>query len=518
MQNPEPLIPGVTAELFPLSSQCIACHNNIVTDGGAHYSFVEDWFNSIHGQSSVDPIYLAMVRRETLVLPSAADEIQATCAACHLPVADMAAIALGLSQSFLDNSSKTDHVLYEQYRDGGSCMFCHQLTSVPTEGNTKFRTTSMSVNLHQSPAGETRTLYGYHPSSVSAQQPMINAIGYSTLPNFIERTELICTVCHTLYTDAFTVDGKPAGTRLPEQVISLEWMAWSDWSTHSCQSCHMPVNVPLGPLASYKTEDPTQGRIATHSFVGANSYLLKLVGSDGSLDKGIAATTEYLQSKTATLALKGSYSDASSSLLELDVLLTSLSGHKFPTGFPSRRAWLHVQVLDDSGAVLYESGAYDSKGMILDNNSDLDKSSFEPHYMVIDQPGQVQIYEAIMMDSNGNPTTNLLQGVDYLKDNRVIPTGFNKFNLRGDTAVVGEAMDDEDFIGARDTTFYKISLPAGTGNVTIKVELLYQTVGYRFMEDLLSYPSAEQQALAKLVEETPNLPVLITSQEIKVSR
>ena len=34
----------------------------------------------------------------------------------------------------------------------------------------------------------------------------------------------------------------------------------------------------------------------------------------------------------------------------------NLAGHKFPTGHPYRRAWLHVRVSDPAGRVLFESG------------------------------------------------------------------------------------------------------------------------------------------------------------------
>ncbi|MDR2957736.1 MAG: hypothetical protein LBU61_06115, partial [Coriobacteriales bacterium] len=183
-----------------------------------------------------------------------------------------------------------------------------------------------------------------------------------------------------------------------------------------------------------------------------------------------------------------------------------------------RRAWIHFQVVDDSGKLLFESGGYDDQGMIYDNDADITKGAFEPHYTIINQPGQVQIYESIMLDSNGQATTNLLQGVTYGKDNRLLPLGTNKAILQGDAMVVGEAFDDADFIGGRDIVRYQINLPAGTSNVTVKVELLYQSVGYRFMDDLMSDLSTEQQTLAKLIEQHPNLPVVVTSKEMSITR
>jgi len=518
-QQPKPLT-TVEAELFPLSSECTGCHNDIYAENGAHYSYVEDWFNSVHGQSALDPVFMAMVRHETELLPEASDAIQEICASCHLPMADMAAIALGISRSFLENAANPSHELNPLYREGDSCMICHQFSIDATEGSVVFRDTDLYVNLHQVPLGQTRNLYGYHKSTESAQQSMRMALGYSTLASNFERSNLICSVCHNLYTDAYTVDGQPTGKQLPEQTVTQEWLA-SGRSGQSCQSCHMPVIVDPGPLSNRTIEEAAQGRIGLHNFVGANTYLFELNGGrNNALEKGLTATTEFLQSETATLLLTGSIASSSDSgaLLTLDVMIDSLVAHKFPSGFPSRRAWLHVQVIDESGALLYESGGYNNEGMILDNDGDLIPGAFEPHYAVIDQPGQVQIYESVMLDSNGRATTNLLQGIVYCKDNRLLPIGIIKDRLQNDIAVFGDALYDDDFVGGRDITHYLINLPAGSGNLTIKVELLYQSVGYRFLEELLSHPSPEQQVLADLVKEHPNLPALVVSEEIKVSR
>ena len=47
-----------------------------------------------------------------------------------------------------------------------------------------------------------------------------------------------------------------------------------------------------------------------------------------------------------------------------EILIENLAGHKFPAGFPSRRAWLHVRVLDKDGKLIFESGAVREDGAI----------------------------------------------------------------------------------------------------------------------------------------------------------
>ena len=534
------------AELFPLATECTECHDSIIDTDGSSYSFVEDWRNSTHAQSALDPYFMAVVRSEATILPEASDQIQETCAGCHLPMADLSAQAAGSSRSFLDNAAKPGHQLHGLYAEGTSCMLCHQLNEVQTEGSLAFLDSKLFIDFSlpaaggagsasgAGGAGSARKLYGYHQIDSAGQQPMLEAFGYRSVQSDAERKSAICKVCHTLYTDSFTVDGIATGTKLPEQVPALEWLH-SSLADQSCQSCHMPVISAAGPLSNSEVSGEVQGRIAAHSFVGANSYLMELNhDAFGPFDSGVHGINDFLQTKTATLSVSGTrglvtvnspaLSDPApakaapdANELLLDVRIDSLTGHKFPTGFPSRRAWLHVVVLDQAGAVVFESGAWDEAGMILDNDADLTPGSFEPHYQVIDAPGQVQIYESVMMDSRGMATTNLLQGLRFGKDNRLLPPGFDKQVVAADIAVVGEALDDRDFIGGSDSLQYRIAVPVGSGKLTVEVELVYQAIGYRFLKNLEEHPSAEQGILSERVRQRPNIPVVVVGQKLLIS-
>jgi hypothetical protein len=92
-------------------------------------------------------------------------------------------------------------------------------------------------------------------------------------------------------------------------------------------------------------------------------------------------------------------------VLFFDVEVRNLTGHKFPTGYPSRRTWLHVRVGDVGNAMLYESGGLDESGAIPGNDNDRDRRLYEPHYEEITRQDQVQIYEPILGDRSGLPTT-----------------------------------------------------------------------------------------------------------------
>jgi len=168
--------------------------------------------------------------------------------------------------------------------------------------------------------------------------------------------------------------------------------------------------------------------------------------------------------------------------LNVTLSITDLTGHKFPTAFPSRRAWIEFTVTDSTGKMVFQSGKPNNDGSISGNAADTNSKSYEPNYDVITSSDQVEIYEAIMHDSSGNVTYNLLNAAGYLKDNRLLPSGFDKTDADGDTAVIGSASDDPNFVGGSDHVTYQISV-GGKGPYTVTASLLYQSVAFQFSKD-----------------------------------
>jgi hypothetical protein len=147
-------------------------------------------------------------------------------------------------------------------------------------------------------------------------------------------------------------------------------------------------------------------------------------------------------------------------------------------------------VHDASGAVIFESGRVTTEGLIEGDDNDAD-APFEPHYTEIRSADQVQIYESILGDSRGGVTTGLLNAVDYLKDNRLLPRGFDKATAARDIAVRGGGASDPDFAGGSDRTRYLIDIGRASGPFAIDAELLFAPIGYRWAENLDVYRQAE---------------------------
>jgi hypothetical protein len=105
-----------------------------------------------------------------------------------------------------------------------------------------------------------------------------------------------------------------------------------------------------------------------------------------------------------------------------------------------------------------------------------------------------------MESYDGGPTTGLLNAVRYLKDNRVLPKGFDKHTADAFVAVVGSARTDDDFTGGSDRVEYAIDVGDHAGPLTIEAELLYQPIAYRWARNLSGYDAVEPQRFVRYYE------------------
>jgi hypothetical protein len=481
--------------LFTTSENCMACHNGLSSPSGENTSIGTAWRASIMANSSRDPYWQASVRRETIDHPHASAEIQDECSVCHMPMSHTAAHASGHTAdvfAHLPVGHATDPLSLLAH-DGVSCTLCHQITPEKFGGPASF--TGGYVIDTKTPAEE-RHVYGPYQIDAGLVRVMHSVTGFTPTEGLHVRESELCATCHTLYTTARGPNGDQIG-RLPEQMPFLEWQHSSYAKERSCQSCHMPPVDQASPIASVLAQ-PRDG-MSRHTFYGGNFFLLRMLNRYRA-DLGIAALPEELEgSARGTLdLLRGSSATIgienvrpSTGRLGFDVVVDNLTGHKLPTAYPSRRAWIYLVVRDNTGRAVFESGAVQPSGAIAGNDNDADARRFEPHYRRITQQDEVQIYESIMLDSQGAVTTGLLQAVRYAKDNRLLPHGFDKASAVADIAVRGDAGSDPDFTADGDRVGYDIPLSNASGPLTIEATLLYQPIGFRWAHNLRSYDAPE---------------------------
>jgi hypothetical protein len=155
--------------------------------------------------------------------------------------------------------------------------------------------------------------------------------------------------------------------------------------------------------------------------------------------------------------------------------------------------WLHFVVRDANQKIVFESGALNPDGSIQGNDNDADATRFEPHYSEIRSSDQVQIYESIMSDQAGVPTTGLLTAVRYLKDNRLLPRGFDKQTADQQVVPHGGAVEDPNFVGGSDRVKYSVDLANAQGPFVVEAEVWYQPIGFRWANNLKKYTAFEPQ-------------------------
>lgn len=477
---------------FQTSDRCFACHTGLTTSAGADVSIGFDWRASIMANSSRDPYWQASIRREAMDHPESLATVEDECTICHMPITRFEAKLRGekgVVFSHLPIRTEDDR----EASDGVTCSVCHQIAKDNFGSRESF---NGNFIIHKPGDDGLRSEFG--PFRIESGQTRImwsSSEGYRPEEGAHIRQSELCATCHTLITTALGPGGKPVGS-VAEQVPYQEWLHSGYRNKQSCQECHMPLveePVQIAKVLGVKREG-----LHRHSFVGANFFVQQMLNRyhgdlsvwalPSELSRAADETVQYLQAKAATLAIENVSTGAGR--LQAEVVIHNLGGHKLPTAYPSRRAWLHVFVRDRDGRIVFESGALQPNGAIAGNDNDADPARFEPHYSEITNSEQVQIYESILGDQQGRVTTGLLAGTGYLKDNRLLPDGFDKETADKEIAVVGPARDDPNFRAGFDRVRYSVPLATGAGPFTMEAELLYQPIGFRWANNLKSYNSA----------------------------
>jgi hypothetical protein len=523
--GPDPSFPDPIHDLFKTSDRCLACHKGVTTSDGLDVSIGLDWRASMMANSARDPYWQAAVRREILDHPDAAEAIEQKCSRCHMPMANVVATADGRPAGVFANlpAGAGGDPAALLAADGVSCAACHQIGAEGL-GTEASWTGGFAVSEAMPPDG--RPMYGPFEPDSGGVGIMRSATAFRPTEGTHLQSSELCASCHTLFTHAL-LPGGGEGPEFPEQAPYLEWRASAFAAEdRSCQDCHMPEVAEEVPVTAVL--GVPRPNVSRHVFRGGNFFMLRMlnryreelgvVALPHELQLAAARTEEHLRTSTATLTIEDARS--SNGRVELDVVVTNLAGHKFPTAYPSRRAWLRLVVRDRSGRALFESGAFGADGRIAGNDNDADPTRFEPHYDHITEPDQVQVYEAVMADDAGAVTTGLMSAHRWVKENRLLPRGFGESAAaEGRVAVVGSAAADDDFAPGGDRVRYSVAMPDSPGPLTVTAELWFQPIAYRWALNLAGYDSMETDRFVRYYREmAAGSAIVVASSQTVVER
>ncbi|MEO6760187.1 MAG: hypothetical protein ABIO24_12090, partial [Saprospiraceae bacterium] len=364
--------------LFPTGKVCGGCHgfdpnmHALITTSGEDVNIYDDWRSTMMANSAKDPFWRAKVTHEILVNPAHALELQDKCTSCHAPA--------GHYQAKLHDHQEF-YTLADLYTDtlgldGVTCQVCHaqspKLLGDLFSGELNFDTNYLRV--------------AYGPYPVVFAPPMHQFVGITPVFGEHMGDAGLCAGCHTLITKTVDQAGAYTGQTFVEQATYHEWLNSRFDEEHdniTCQGCHVPrLNDEIIISANYQFLTP-KFPFFLHELAGANVSMLQLMrdnrdklgitATPAQFDSTIAATLRMLQKKSLILELQPGVLTGDS--MHFELRLSNKAGHKVPSGYPSRRAWVEFVVKDQTGAELFHSGRMNADGSLPDENA-----NFEPHY------------------------------------------------------------------------------------------------------------------------------------------
>ena len=502
---------------FTGSGNCVNCHapdpdgEALVDEHGATVSPVADWQATLMANSARDPFWQAKVDHEGLVNPAHREAIENVCTACHAPQGFHEAHMTGAAGP---NGYTMDDLMADELGlDGVGCTGCHSIDNDNLAGRSNG---DLPINTENVAWGGFENPWD---GLMSGQTGFIPAFGEHM------RSSEVCASCHSLYTHTQDLDGEETGQIFFEQTTYLEWVNSAfNAENVQCQTCHMPL-VEGGAIAATQPNWLFPQRFGKHHFVGGNAFMLKLMRDNAvqlnlsatstQFDSTIVRTTASLQQSTANLNVRQLASSPDEWAFEVEV--ENLAGHKFPSGYPARVAFLEFTLVSTSGDTLFHSGAWSRENGIAGRDA-----GWEPHWNEITEENQVQIYELVLGDVAGQTTQVLERAAEVLKDNRLVPRGFSSLHPAYDTVAVGPmASLDADFnhrLGEEgsgtDRLVYRVPAVDGSSGVEATVRLHYQAVPAQWVAAMFEFSDQSERIanFESMYDAADRTPVVVAEQ------
>ncbi len=511
LQFMNPIGPG---DYFLTAAHCKGCHGYDsagvanVNENGESVNLFDHWQSTMMANSARDPLWRAKVSHEILVNPGHASALQDKCTSCHAPMGRYTKFFHGAGDYGLADLA-TDSL----GNDGVACASCHTIDS------TVGQTFSGII-----PYDTVREIYG--PFTDPFVGPMQLYEGYTPHYSAHMNQARQCSSCHTLITESADLSGNYTGGTFTEQATYHEYLN-SRYPADSitCQTCHMPHEQDAIIIANGFASLSARFPFNQHVFVGGNAFMLNMIknnkvqlgaeAEDWKFDSTISQTVAQLRLRTIdfTLQLDSSLNDTG----YFSVKIENKAGHKFPSGYPARRAVLQFMMTDAAGDTVFKSGTFNPDFRVTGETP-----NFEPHHDVISQQNVPQIYEIVMGDVNYNFTSVLERAANLLKDDRIPPAGFTTTHYSYDTALISnDALADADFNKLNgnegtgyDIVHYHVPLAAANGNITVHARMFYQSVPPKWTDELFTYNSAEIDSFHDMYDDADHSPLLIASDSI----
>ena len=272
---------------FAGSSNCAACHRNLIDQSGKDVSMDHQWRSTMMANAARDPYFTAKVSAEIKNAPHLQQVIEDTCSTCHTPMARTEEVAQG-NQGLLFGSGFLNpaNSLHQAGIDGVSCTVCHQIQPEGLGQEATFGGQYIIDTLTPRPE---RVIFSQFPDP--EQQIMAVSSGFKPVYGEHLGESALCATCHTVITPYLDAQGEVQGTFF-EQSPFLEWAHSRYYDDISCQVCHMPAAAGNTKTASMPTNMEPKYPFSQHIFVGGNVQMLEIL-RDNPDELGVTASTEH---------------------------------------------------------------------------------------------------------------------------------------------------------------------------------------------------------------------------------
>ena len=524
-----------------------------------------EWRASLMGLAGRDPIFHAQLESEKTLYPSQAGFFDNTCYRCH-GVMGQRQVEADTGQPFKHSMvyalpDQPDGKYGALARDGVSCTACHRISKdelgTPATFTGKFKVDPPDVTngpFEKPTELPMKNALGITPreSAHVKTSALCGSCHTVILPVFDKQGRQVK-----------DTSGRPK--EFHEQMTYPEWQnsvyqnerePFDHAQARTCQDCHMQTKLGDLNLAFRiaNIEDDTypftdgraankdihlnvRDKYARHTLVALNQFgqmmfqqfpeILGIRTTDYMFSDGVLglitaqrSSTEMAREQTAKISVTSfdRMQRGTDFFLEATVRIENLAGHSFPSGVAFRRAFLTLEALDDKGNVVWASGRTNSVGAIVKGTTEevlptefffdpaTGKQVFQPHYQIITDEAQAQIYEEVIADTEGKITTSFVGLDDPLKNNRLLPKGWRSDGpLAEFSGPHGDATKDPDYDGKSgatgiDNLIYRIPFNARTQSiVTVRVTLNYQSIPPYYLKQRFTVGQGpETQRLAYL--------------------
>ena len=364
---------------------------------GCHEQILAEWQPSAHRFSAMNPPF------QTVQKNFAADREPAEtryCAGCHDP------ISLFAGAKDIQNQDLAAPGMQE----GTSCVVCHSVSKVDQRGNADYVISPPTKYIWEGTDGARKFVSDF----------LIRAYPRQHLADYdrnILRTPEFCAACHKQFIpEALTRFGLTPGQNQYDEWRKSHWHADDPETDLTCRDCHMRLvsdsRDPGRGEAGDVRRSPDDGAHRHHGTIGTNMFMPEVMKLPHWKEQ-VRLTEEWIRGETVLKEIEHLW--PAGPLVSFQVLApkqveagqearlkivigNQKVGHNYITGpLDFMRAWVHLEVLDASGATIAEWGNIDPESRRICDTPG------QPHETGNSRKEGTLVLEGLPLDEKGQP-------------------------------------------------------------------------------------------------------------------